>query len=53
MLDYVLQLKGEAKKINNKFVKNNPDLLHHKGSGFDSYVVLKKIPQWRTVVSLI
>ena len=24
-----------------------------KGSGFDSYAVLNKLPQWRTVVSLI
>ena len=25
----------------------------HKGSGFDSYVVLNNLPQWRTVVSWI
>ena len=49
MLDYVLQYKGERKRINNKIVKNNLYLIAHKGSGFDSYVVLNKLPQWRTV----
>ena len=49
MLDYVLQYKGEPKKINNKIVKYNLYLIAHKGSGFDSYVVLNNLPQWRTV----
>ena len=49
MLDYVLQYKGEPKRINNKIVKYNLYLLAHKGSGFDSYVVLNNLPQWRTV----
>ena len=53
MLDYVLQFKGEAKRINNKIVKYNLHLIAHKGSGFDSYVVLNHLPQWRTVVTLI
>ena len=53
MLDYVLQFNGEPKRINNKFVKYILYLTAHKGSGFDSYVVLNKLPQWRTVVSLI
>ena len=52
-MDYVLQFKGEAKKINNKIVKYNLYLIAHKGSGFDSYVALNNLPQWRTVVSLI
>ena len=49
MLDYVLQLKGEPKRINNKVVKYNLYLIAHKGSRFDSYVVLNILPQWRTV----
>ena len=53
MLDYVLQFKGEAKRSNNNIVKYNLYLLAHKGSEFDSYVVLNNLPQWRTVVSLI
>ena len=53
MLDYVLQFKGEAKRNKNKIVKYILYLLAHKGSGFDSYVVLNILLQWRTVVSLI
>ena len=49
MLDYVLQYKGEPKRINNKIVKYNLYLIAHKGSGFDSYVVLNNLLQWRTV----
>ena len=55
MLDQVLQIKGEAKKGNNKiveYVKYNLYILAHNGSGFDSAfdVVLNILPQWRTVV---
>ena len=39
MLDYVLQFKGEPKKVNNENVTINLYLLAHKGSRFDSYVV--------------
>ena len=53
ILDYALQLKGESKRNNDKFVKNILYLLAHTGSGFDSYVVSNKSPQWKTVVSLI
>ena len=57
MLDYVLQFKGESKKVNNEIVKKNFLLTYlpnaYKGSGFDSYVVLNILPQWRTIVSLI
>ena len=53
MLDFVLQLKGEPKRVNNKIVKYSSNLLAHKRSGFDSCVVLNNLPQWRTVVSLI
>ena len=48
-LDYVLQYKGEPKRINKRIVKYNLYLITHKGSGFDSYVVLNNLPQWRTV----
>ena len=53
ILDYILQFKGEPKEIKNTIVKYNLYLLAHKGSGFNSYVVLNNLPQWRTVVSLI
>ena len=53
MLDSFLLFKGEPKKVNIKIVKGNLYLLALKGSGFDSYVKLNNLPQWRTVVSLI
>ena len=53
MLDYVLSFKGEPKKIKNKIVEYNLYLIAHNGSGFDSYVVLNNLPQWRSVVKLI
>ena len=53
MLDHVLSFKREVKKINDKNVEYNKNLKAHNGSGFDSYVVLNNLPQWRNVVSLI
>ena len=53
LLDYVLQFKGEAKGVNKEIVKYDLYWTVHIGSGFDSYVVLNNLPQWRTVVSLI
>ena len=50
MLDYVLQYKGQPKRIINKKVKYNLYLIAHRGSGFDSYVVLNNLPQWRTFI---
>ena len=50
MLDHVLSFKGEPKKVGNKIVENNLYLIAHNGSGFDSYVVLINLPQWRSVV---
>ena len=52
-LDHVLSFKGEPKKINNKIVEYNLYLIAHSGSGFDSFVVLNNLPQWRSVVKLI
>ena len=45
MLDYVLQFKRDSKRIRIKIVKNNLSLLAHKGSGYDSYIVLINLPQ--------
>ena len=50
MLDYVLSFKREPKKIKNKIVEYNLYLIAHNGSGFDSYVVLNNLPQWRSIV---
>ena len=42
--------KVKLKKVSNKIVKLNFFLLADKGSGFDSYVVVNKLPQKRTIV---
>ena len=47
MLDHVLSFKAEPKKY--QIVEYNLYLIAHNGSGFDSYVVLNNLPQWRTV----
>ena len=52
MLDHILSFKGESKKINNKIVEYKIFLIAHNGSGFDSYVVINNLPQWRSVVKL-
>ena len=52
-LDHILSFKGETKKVNNKIFENNLYLIAHNGSGFDSYVVLNKLPQGRSFVNLI
>ena len=53
LLDRVLSFKREAKKVNNKVVENNLYLIAQNGSGFDSYVVIINLPQWRTVINSI
>ena len=53
MLDHVLSFKGEPKKVKNKIFEYNLYLIAHNGSGFDIYVVLNNLPQWRSVVKLI
>ena len=39
--------------MKNKIVENNLYLIAHNGSGFDSFVVLNNLLQWRSVVKLI
>ena len=44
--------RENSKKVNNKFVAYNIYLLAHKGSGFDSFIVLNNSPQRRSVINL-
>ena len=53
MLDHVLPFKGEAKISNTEIVTYHFYKFAHNGSGFDSYVVLNNLPQWRIVVKLV
>ena len=45
MLDQVLELIGEPKKVNYKSVENNLYKIAHNGSAFDSFYVMKNLPQ--------
>ena len=53
MLDHVSSFKGETKRVNNKNVDHNLDLIAHKRSGLGSYFVLNNLPTWRKIVSNI
>ena len=53
MFDHVLSFKGEPKKVKNKIVEININLIAHNGSDFDTYVVSNNLPQRRSVVKLI
>ena len=50
---FFLQFEGETRKVKQKMKQIYLYTLAHNVSGFDSYVVLKNLPQWRTVVSSI
>ena len=53
MVDHLLSFKGGAEKINTKIVDFNLNMIAHKGSDFDSYVVINNLPQSQIVVNLI
>ena len=52
MLNLVPAFKGEAKKVNNKIFEYNLWMIAHNWSGFDSYLILNNLLQWRSVVNL-
>ena len=49
-LDYLLKLKGEERKVNNKIVEYNLLLHAHNGSGFDTWIILNNLPCDRHIV---
>ena len=51
MLDQVLELIGVPKKVNYKSVENNLYKIAHNGSAFDSFYVMKNLPQLRSFVN--
>ena len=53
MLEHVLEFKGETRRLNKSFVKHNLYFIAHKGSRFDSFVVINNLPPWRTVTNVI
>ena len=49
-LDYLLKLKGEERKVNDKIVEYNFQLHAHNGSGFDTWIILNNLPCDRHIV---
>ena len=49
-LDYLLKLKGEERKVNNKIVEYNLQMHAHNGSGFDTWIILNNLPCDRHIV---
>ena len=49
-LDYLLKLKGEERKVNNKIVEYNLQMHAHNGSSFDTWIILNNLPCDRHIV---
>ena len=43
-LDYILKLKGEELKFNNKIVEYSLQMHAHNGSSFDTWIILNNLP---------
>ena len=52
-LDFCLKFKGEDRKVKNKIVEFNLQLHAHNGSGFDTWIVLKKLDCDKGIVNII
>ena len=52
-LDYLLKLKGEERKVNNKIVDYNLQLHAHNGSGFDTWIILNNLRCDKHIVDII
>ena len=53
MLDYLLQLKGEERKVGMKSFECGLQLNAHNGNGFETWRILKTLPSDRRAVDLI
>ena len=49
-LAYLLKLKGEERKVNNKIVEYNLQMHAHNGSSFDSWIILNNLSCDRHIV---
>ena len=52
-LDFCLKLKGEERKVKNKFVEYNLQMHAHNGSGFDTWIILNNLPCDKHIVNII
>ena len=52
-LDFCLKLKGEELKVKKKIFEYNLQMHAHKGSGFDTWIVLNNLPCDEHIVNII
>ena len=52
-LDYLLKLKGEESKVNNKIVEYNLQLHSHNGSRFDTWILINNLHCDKHIVNII
>ena len=52
-LDFCLKLKGEERKVKNKFVEYKLQMHAHNGSGFDTWIILNNLPCDKHIVDII
>ena len=43
-LNFLVKIKGEERKVNNKIVEYNLQMHAHNGSGFDTWIILNNLP---------
>ena len=51
-LDYLLKLKEDERKVNNKIVEYNLQMHAHNGSGFDTWIILNNLPCDKHIVDI-
>ena len=53
MLDWIVTLKGEHKKSENKKFEYELHLMAHIGSASDTYIASNNFPTWRGIVIVV
>ena len=52
-LDFLLEFKGEERRVDNKTVEYNLQLDAHNGSGFGTWIILDNLPCDKNIVDII
>ena len=52
-LDFLLNFKGDERKVKNKVVDYSIQLHSHNGSGFDTWIILNNLPCDKHIVDII
>ena len=53
MMVWLSGLKGEPRKVGNKNIESNLELLAHEGSRFDTWVALNNLSNWYRITNII